>query len=79
MPAVEARASTILVKFSQAQAEIVGKAVILSDGKAGTVDYIWLDQLHGLGRFIMPFVAHDAFRPGSALWRDAFLSVYGAV
>jgi hypothetical protein len=48
MPAVEARASTILVEFSQAQTEIVGKAVILADGKAGTVDHIWLDEFHGL-------------------------------
>ena len=28
--------------------ELVGKAVILTDGKAGTVDGIWLDELHGL-------------------------------
>jgi hypothetical protein len=48
MPAVEARASTILVEFSQAQAAIVGKAVILTDGRAGTVDHIWLDEFHGL-------------------------------
>ena len=48
MPAVKARASTILVEFSQAQAELVGKPVILTDGKAGTVDNIWLDEFHGL-------------------------------
>jgi len=42
------RASTILGEYEQAQAELVGKAVILSDGKAGTVDGIWLDELHGL-------------------------------
>ena len=48
MPAVKARASTILVEFSQAQTEIVGKAVVLTDGKAGTVDHIWLDEFHGL-------------------------------
>ena len=48
MPAVEARASTILVEFSQAQSEIVGKAVILTDGKAGTVERVWLDEFHGL-------------------------------
>jgi hypothetical protein len=48
MPAVKARASNILVEFSQAQAEIVGKAVILTDGRAGTVDHIWLDEFHGL-------------------------------
>ena len=48
MPAIKARASTILAEFSQAQAEIVGKAVILTDGKAGTVYHIWLDEFHGL-------------------------------
>jgi len=48
MPNAKLRASTILGEFEQAQAELVGKAVILSDGKAGTVDGIWLDELHGL-------------------------------
>ena len=48
MPNAKARASTILDEFEQAQAELVGKAVILTDGKAGTVDGIWLDELHGL-------------------------------
>lgn len=48
MPNAKLRASTILGEFEQAQAELVGKAVILSDGKAGTVAGIWLDELHGL-------------------------------
>jgi len=48
MPNAKARASTILDEFEQAQAELVGKAVILTDGKAGMVDGIWLDELHGL-------------------------------
>ena len=48
MPIVKLRASTILGAFEQAQAELVGKAVVLTDGKAGTVDSIWLDELHGL-------------------------------
>ena len=43
------RASTILAGFHKA-AELVGKAVILSDGKAGTVERVWLDELHGLSR-----------------------------
>jgi hypothetical protein len=41
-------ASTILSAFEQAQAELIGKAVVLTDGKAGTVEGIWLDELHGL-------------------------------
>ncbi len=48
MPIAKARASTILAEFDQAQAELIGKAVILTDGKAGTVDHVWLDDLHGL-------------------------------
>jgi hypothetical protein len=48
MPAVKLRASTILSAFEEAQAELVGKAVVLTDGKAGTVDGIWLDESHGL-------------------------------
>jgi hypothetical protein len=48
MPTAKAQAATILAAFDQAQAELVGKAVILTDGKAGTVDKIWLDELHGL-------------------------------
>ena len=48
MPIAKARASAILAEFGHAQAELVGKAVIRTDGKAGTVDHIWLDELHGL-------------------------------
>jgi hypothetical protein len=48
MPTVKLSASTILGAFEQAQTEIVGKAVILTDGKAGTVENVWLDELHGL-------------------------------
>jgi hypothetical protein len=48
MPIVKARACTILGEFEQAQTELIGKAVILSDGKAGTVESVSLDELHGL-------------------------------
>ena len=48
MPIAKVRASTILTEFDQAQSELIGKAVILTDGKAGTVESIWLDELHGL-------------------------------
>ncbi len=40
MPDMKLRASTILSAF--------GKAVVLTDGKAGTVEAVWLDELHGL-------------------------------
>jgi hypothetical protein len=48
MPSGKRRASTILGAFEQAQTELVGKAVVLTDGKAGTVENVWLDELHGL-------------------------------
>jgi hypothetical protein len=48
MPAMKVSASTILREFERAQTELVGKAVILSDGKAGTVESVWLDEMHGL-------------------------------
>jgi hypothetical protein len=48
MSTVKVRASTILREFEQAQTELVGKAVILTDGKAGTVESVSLDEMHGL-------------------------------
>jgi hypothetical protein len=48
MPTVKLRASTILGAFEQAHTDLVGKAVVLTDGKAGTVENVWLDELHGL-------------------------------
>jgi hypothetical protein len=48
MPTVKLRASTILGELERAQTELVGKAVVLTDGKAGTVESVWLDEMHGL-------------------------------
>jgi hypothetical protein len=48
MPTAKTRAATILGEFEQAQSELLGKAVILTDGKAGTVERISLDEMHGL-------------------------------
>lgn len=48
MPAVKIRAAAILRELEQTQNELVEKAVILTDGKAGTVEKVWLDELHGL-------------------------------
>ena len=28
--------------------KLIGKAVVLTDGKAGTIENVWLDELHGL-------------------------------
>ena len=48
MPTVKRRGSKILDEYGAAQSELIGKAVVLTDGKAGTVKKIWLDELHGL-------------------------------
>jgi hypothetical protein len=48
MPIIKIRVSAILSAFEDAQSELVGKAVVLMDGTAGTVESIWLDELHGL-------------------------------
>src|ERR1700730_16754049 len=47
-PTANEHASAIHGEFEQAQSELVGNAVILTDGKAGTVEQVWLDELHGL-------------------------------
>ena len=48
MPTAKAHALEILAKFEQAQTDFIGKCVILTDGKAGTVEKVWLDEFHGL-------------------------------
>ena len=48
MPSVKRRASKIVNEFGAAQSELIGNAVVLTDGKAGTVENVWLDELHGL-------------------------------
>jgi hypothetical protein len=45
---VKRRALAILHAFEEADAQLVGKAVVLTDGTAGTVEAIWLDDVHGL-------------------------------
>ena len=64
MPSGKRRASTILGAFEQAQIELVGKAVVLTDGKAGTVENVWLDELHGLRISIS---GHDGKWPVSTI------------
>jgi hypothetical protein len=64
MPIVKLRASTILGAFEEAQSELVGKAVVLMDGKAGTVENVWLDELHGLR---ISIIGHDGKWPISTI------------
>lgn len=42
------RAMNILRELHAAEKELVGRAVVLTDGKAGTIDELFLDDEHGL-------------------------------
>jgi hypothetical protein len=42
------RAMNILRELHEAEKELVGNAVVLTDGKAGTIDGVFLDDEHGL-------------------------------
>ncbi|MBR0827131.1 PRC-barrel domain containing protein [Bradyrhizobium manausense] len=42
------RAMNILRELHAAEEELVGKVVVLSDGKAGAIDHVFLDDVHGL-------------------------------
>ena len=64
MPSAQVRASTILRAFERAETELVGKAVILTNGRAGTVEHVWLDELHGL---LISISGHDGKWPVSTM------------
>jgi len=64
MPSVNVRASKILSEYGEAQSELIGKAIVLTDGKAGTVENVWLDELHGLRISIK---GHDGRWPVSTI------------
>jgi hypothetical protein len=64
MPSVKRRASKILNEYGEAQVELIGKAVVLTDGKAGAVENVWLDELHGLRISIK---GHDGRWPVSTI------------
>jgi len=42
------RAINILRELHAAEEELVGRGVVLMDGKAGTIDHVYLDDVHGL-------------------------------
>jgi hypothetical protein len=60
------RAMNILRELYAAEEELVGRAVVLTDGKAGTIDHVFLDDVHGLrisirgheGRWPISMVKH---------------------
>jgi hypothetical protein len=44
----EERALNILRELQAAEEELVDKTVVLTDGKAGTIERVFLDDVHGL-------------------------------
>ena len=64
MSTVKNSASTILAAFGEVQSNLVGKAVVLTDGKAGTVENVWLDEFHGLR---ISICGHDGKWPVSTI------------
>ena len=64
MTAVKRHALAILHAFEEADVQLVGKAVVLTDGTAGTVEALWLDDVHGLRISIK---GHDGKWPVSTI------------
>jgi hypothetical protein len=64
MPPVMRRAAKILNEYGAVQSELIGKVVVLTDGKAGTVENVWLDELHG---FRISIEGHDGRWPVSTI------------
>ena len=48
MPRAKEHAAAIMREYHKAEAELIGRAVVLTDGKAGTVEGLYLDEAHGL-------------------------------
>ncbi|WP_342728948.1 PRC-barrel domain containing protein [Bradyrhizobium sp. B097] len=57
-------AADILRDLHAAEEELVGKAAVLTDGKAGTIDHVYLDDMHGLRLSIR---GHDGRWPVSTI------------
>jgi hypothetical protein len=64
MLVVENGASVILTAFEEVRSGLIGKAVVLTDGKAGTVENVWLDESHGLRISVS---GHDGKWPASTI------------
>src|SRR5215211_2415296 len=64
MPSAKARASTILGALERAETELLDQAVILTNGMAGTVEHVSLDEFHGL---LISIRGHDGKWPVSTV------------
>jgi hypothetical protein len=51
-------------EYGAVQSELIGKVVVLTDGKAGTVENVSLDELHGLR---ISIEGHDGRWPVSTI------------
>jgi hypothetical protein len=58
------QAAMILSAYEEARALLIGRSVALTNGKAGTVENVWLDELHGLRISIR---GHDGKWPVSTI------------
>lgn len=58
------QAAMILSAYEEARSLLLGKSVALTNGKAGTVEQVWLDELHGLRISIS---GHDGKWPVSTI------------
>ena len=65
MPSVMRRASKILNEYGAVQSELIGKVVVLTDGKAGTVENVWLDDCMGFGFPSKVMMEDDRSQPSS--------------
>jgi hypothetical protein len=57
-------AMNILRELHAAEKELVGRAVVMTDGKAGTIEYVFLDDVHGLR---VAITGHDGRWPISTV------------
>ena len=64
MPTSKNGATVIHDALDIAENKLVGRAVVLTDGKAGTVEQVWLDDNHGLRISIR---GHDGKWPVSTI------------
>ena len=60
----EERAVNILRELHAAEDELIGKTVVMSDGKAGTIAHVYLDEVHGLR---ISIAGHDGEWPISTV------------
>lgn len=58
------RAMSILRELHAAEEELVGMGVVLTDGKAGTIEHVFLDDVHGLR---ISIAGHDGQWPISTV------------